>query len=60
MKITITLYLKANFIHSYRIENAMQIHMSQDINLQKENLIHKSIICAVDIHRKAMKLVSIP
>jgi len=38
----------------------MQNYTSQDINLQKKSLIHKDIIYAIDIHRKAMKLVSIP
>ncbi|XP_029175187.1 uncharacterized protein LOC114943682 [Nylanderia fulva] len=44
-------------IASYRVKNVMQIHILQDVNLKKESLIHKNIICAVDIHRKAMKLV---
>lgn len=48
------------FIHSYRIQNAMQNYISQNINLQKKSLIQKDIIYAIDIHRKAMKLVSIP
>ncbi|KAL6445408.1 hypothetical protein ACFW04_002295 [Cataglyphis niger] len=37
-------------IASYRIENIMQIHISQ-----KKNLVYKSIVSAVDMHRKAMK-----
>ncbi|XP_029673344.1 uncharacterized protein LOC115241641 [Formica exsecta] len=44
-------------IASYRIENAMQIYISQDINLQKKSSVLKSIISAVDMHRKAMKFL---
>jgi len=40
-------------ICSYRIKRAMTIK-----NLQKnENLIYKGLICAVNMHRKAMQLV---
>ncbi|XP_070159389.1 odorant receptor 49b-like isoform X1 [Polyergus mexicanus] len=44
-------------IASYRIENAMQIYISQDINLQKKSSVQKNIISAVDMHRKAMKFL---
>jgi len=37
----------------------MKIDLSQYINLQNKNLVCEGIIYAVDIHRKAMKLVSI-
>ncbi|XP_011634420.2 uncharacterized protein LOC105425378 [Pogonomyrmex barbatus] len=40
-------------IASYRIENAMKIYLSQDV-LEKRFFIYKSIICAVDIQRKAI------
>lgn len=32
--------------------------MPKNITLKNENLIFEGIICAVDIHRQAMKLVS--
>jgi len=35
----------------------MKTYMAQDTNMQKEKLIYKDIICAIDIHRKAMQLV---
>jgi len=35
------------------------VQILQDVNLQKEKLFHKGIICTVDIHRKAMHIVSI-
>ncbi|XP_071569979.1 uncharacterized protein [Temnothorax nylanderi] len=41
-------------IASYRIESAMKIYVSQNIMLQDTNLLHKSIICAIDIQRKAI------
>ncbi|XP_025271234.1 uncharacterized protein LOC109610193 [Camponotus floridanus] len=43
-------------IASYRIERAMSITMLQNINLKKQILIFRGLICAVDIHRQAMKL----
>jgi len=46
-----------NIIYSYRIERAMSIDMLQNINLRKHVLIIKGLICAVDIHRQAMKFV---
>ncbi|KAL6268528.1 hypothetical protein P5V15_001661 [Pogonomyrmex californicus] len=42
-------------IASYRIDKAIQIYISKDISLQKDILLYKGIIHAVDIHRKAMK-----
>jgi len=36
----------------------MGINMLQNITLKNENLIFKGIICAVDIHRQAMRLVT--
>ncbi|XP_019883951.2 uncharacterized protein LOC109610194 [Camponotus floridanus] len=43
-------------IASYRIERAMSIDMLRNINLRKQILIFKGLICAVEIHRRAMKL----
>ncbi|XP_072758348.1 uncharacterized protein [Anoplolepis gracilipes] len=43
-------------IASYRIQCAMSTDMLQNINLRKQILIFKSLICAVNIHREAMKL----
>ncbi|XP_072757157.1 uncharacterized protein [Anoplolepis gracilipes] len=40
-------------IASYRVENAMKIHILQD-KLLNDNLIFKGIISAIDIHRKAI------
>jgi len=51
--------LNNKIIHSYRVEMAMKTYIIQDINLQKEELVYKDIICAIDIHRKAMQLVSV-
>ncbi|XP_071560219.1 uncharacterized protein [Temnothorax nylanderi] len=42
-------------IASYRMTRAMVLETHQKRSLQNENLIHKGIICAVDMHRKAMK-----
>jgi len=62
--IFIYLYIYSlKLIYSYRIEQAMAIRMldnqykEQDIST--ENKITKKLICAVDIQRKAIKLVSI-
>ncbi|KAL0109485.1 hypothetical protein PUN28_014511 [Cardiocondyla obscurior] len=46
-------------IASYRIENAMAINIQQNISKEKLNRICEGIICAVDIHRKAVGLVCI-
>ncbi|XP_025991845.1 uncharacterized protein LOC105202589 isoform X2 [Solenopsis invicta] len=43
-------------IASYRIEYAMNINVLQNFTLKNEILMTESIICAVKIHRKAMKL----
>ncbi|XP_025162783.1 uncharacterized protein LOC105190449 isoform X2 [Harpegnathos saltator] len=44
-------------IASYRISQAINIDQKaqNDINLKNEIMIYKEIICAVDIHRKAME-----
>ncbi|CAL1681323.1 unnamed protein product [Lasius platythorax] len=42
-------------IASYRIERAMSINMLQNIN-QENILIFNGLICAVNIHRQAMRL----
>jgi hypothetical protein len=51
-------YIKL-YIYSYRFERAMQTGTLQDINVMNEFVICRRIICAVDIHRKAMELVSV-
>ncbi|XP_072758666.1 uncharacterized protein [Anoplolepis gracilipes] len=43
-------------IASYCIQCAMSMDMLQNINLRKQILIFKGLICAVNIHREAMKL----
>ncbi|XP_029671883.1 uncharacterized protein LOC115240707 [Formica exsecta] len=43
-------------IASYRIEYAMNVNMLRNIDHRKTHLILKNLICAVDIHREAMKL----
>ncbi|XP_071637631.1 uncharacterized protein [Temnothorax longispinosus] len=45
--------------YSYRIERAMTFRTLQKNSLENENLVYKGLICAVDMHRRAMKLVSI-
>ncbi|XP_014478943.1 PREDICTED: uncharacterized protein LOC106746662 [Dinoponera quadriceps] len=47
-------------IASYRIEQTMEFNVQHNINLENVIMIYKHIICAVDIHRKAMKSVLIP
>jgi len=46
-----------SIIHSYRFRRAMQSKKLQSISLKNETVIYQEIICAVDIHRKAMQLV---
>ncbi|XP_077280792.1 uncharacterized protein LOC143907738 isoform X3 [Temnothorax americanus] len=43
-------------ITCYRIERAMAFETLPKNNWKSENLIYKGLICAVDMHRKAMKL----
>ncbi|XP_011860650.1 PREDICTED: uncharacterized protein LOC105557878 isoform X2 [Vollenhovia emeryi] len=43
-------------ISSYRIKRVMKINMLQNNTLENKNLIFQGIICAIDIHRQAMKL----
>jgi len=45
--------------YSYRIEKAMAVNMLNNVYLKNEIIMYKEIIHAVDIHRKAMKLVFI-
>ncbi|XP_070527999.1 uncharacterized protein [Cardiocondyla obscurior] len=47
---------KINF-YSYRIEKAIAINMLKNSSLENEFMMYREIIHAVDIHRKAMKLV---
>jgi len=48
-----------NIVFSYRLEQAMNKKKLQNISLKNEIMIYEGIISAVDIHRKAMELVSI-
>ncbi|XP_025991834.1 uncharacterized protein LOC113004044 isoform X2 [Solenopsis invicta] len=41
-------------IASYRIKQAITFDTLEKNSLEKENLIYKRLICAVDMHRKAM------
>ncbi|XP_071560212.1 uncharacterized protein [Temnothorax nylanderi] len=43
-------------IASYRIQHAINIDILQNITLKNKTLMTESIICAVNIHRQAMKL----
>ncbi|XP_026826453.1 uncharacterized protein LOC105286929 isoform X2 [Ooceraea biroi] len=43
-------------IACYRIENAIGINISKDINQKRGPSISEKIICAVNIHREAMRL----
>ncbi|XP_025073948.1 uncharacterized protein LOC105426777 [Pogonomyrmex barbatus] len=42
-------------IASFRIQKAMMTNMLQNVNQQKKIQICKGIICAIDIHRKAIE-----
>jgi hypothetical protein len=52
------LLLFIHIIYSYRIERAVETVTLKNNNVNHENFIFKGIICAVDIHRQAMKLVN--
>ncbi|XP_025270105.1 uncharacterized protein LOC109610097 [Camponotus floridanus] len=57
MLITFTQYFCGMFrISSYRIKRAVHIDVLENIKAKKENVTLKGIICAVNIHRQAMKL----
>lgn len=43
--------------YSYRVKRAIAIKTLLKNSLKNENLIYKRLIYAVDMHRKAMKLV---
>ncbi|XP_018361491.1 PREDICTED: uncharacterized protein LOC108760188 [Trachymyrmex cornetzi] len=43
-------------IASYRINHAVNINILQNITLKNKVFMTESIICAIDIHRQAMKL----
>jgi len=47
----------AHVCFSYRIEHAMEINVLKNINSNGIALILKNIVHAINIHRKAMKLV---
>jgi len=47
------------YSYSFRIKKAMAINMQQDVNEEKMVIIYKGIICAIDIHRKAIESVHI-
>jgi len=40
-----------------RIKQAMSLKILQKNSVENENLTYKGFICAVDMHRKTMKLV---
>ncbi|KAH0948808.1 hypothetical protein HN011_008603 [Eciton burchellii] len=42
-------------IASYRIEQAMKFNTLRDTSQENENVTYKKLICAVDIHRKAIE-----
>ncbi|XP_025073957.1 uncharacterized protein LOC105426783 [Pogonomyrmex barbatus] len=46
-------------IASYRMEQAMTIKVFKKISTKDEIMIHKEIIYAIDIHRKAIKYVEL-
>jgi len=48
---------ETSIIYSYRMKQAMTNNLLQSNHTEKENLICKGIVCAVDMHRKAIKLV---
>lgn len=41
------------------MEQAMTICLLQMNTVENYNLVYKGLICAIDVHRKATKLVSI-
>jgi len=43
--------------YSYRIEHAIEINIPKNTNLTKESSISKKLICGINIHREAMKLI---
>ncbi|XP_070159391.1 odorant receptor 30a-like isoform X1 [Polyergus mexicanus] len=46
-------------IASYRVQNAIKIQISQDIIVRNKKLAHSRIKSAVDIHRKAMEVMTL-
>jgi len=46
-------------VYSFRIEKTMMRNMLQNVTQEKEILIYKGIIYAIDIHRKATESVYI-
>ncbi|XP_012062193.1 PREDICTED: uncharacterized protein LOC105625475, partial [Atta cephalotes] len=57
MLITYFQYICGMFrIAGYRIEHAININIQQNITLKNKILMNEGIICAVEIHRQAMKL----
>ncbi|XP_011701059.1 PREDICTED: uncharacterized protein LOC105457852, partial [Wasmannia auropunctata] len=44
-------------IASYRMSRAITFVTQQQKSLQDKNLTYKRIICAIDMHRKAMKFI---
>lgn len=55
----ICIYNYEKIIYSYRIEKALMTNIVNKITLKDEIKIYKEIILAIDIHRKAVKLVFI-
>jgi hypothetical protein len=50
---------RRNVIYSYRVEQAMAINLSPNFDMKNDIIIQRKMICAILIHRKAMKLVFI-
>ncbi|KYM80065.1 hypothetical protein ALC53_09487 [Atta colombica] len=46
-------------IASYRIKHAVNTYVPQNITIKNKTLMIEDIICAIDIHRQAMKYVSV-
>lgn len=53
------IYNYKQIIYSYRIEKALMTNIVNKMTLKDEIIIYKEIILAIDIHRKAIKLVFI-
>jgi len=53
------MFLDKYFIRSYRIKHAMRESMLQNYSPKNDILMLEEIRYAVDLHRQAMKLVSI-
>jgi len=45
--------------YSYRIEEAILVNMLKNVNIKNEIIMYKELIHAIEIHRRAIKLVFI-